>query len=69
MPRAVGCFRTAGWRVVAWPVNYTTGTAPRLWYNWPFPTRLNQAEGALREWIGLLAYRLMGRTDALFPAP
>jgi uncharacterized SAM-binding protein YcdF (DUF218 family) len=69
MPRAVGCFRAAGWQPVAWPVNYTTGTTPRLWYNWPFPTRLNHAEGALREWIGLLAYRLMGRTDALFPAP
>jgi hypothetical protein len=22
-----------------------------------------------KEWIGLIAYRLMGRTDALFPAP
>jgi hypothetical protein len=23
----------------------------------------------LREWVGLLAYRLAGKTDALFPAP
>jgi hypothetical protein len=22
-----------------------------------------------KEWVGLLAYRLMGRTDALLPAP
>lgn len=69
MPRAMGCFRAAGWRVVPWPVNYTTGRDPGLWWNWPFPTRLNQAEWAMREWIGLVAYRLMGRTDALFPAP
>ncbi len=69
MPRAVGSFRAAGWRVVPWPVNHTTGADPTLWYNWPFPTRLNQSEGALREWIGLAVYRLTGRTDAFFPAP
>ena len=69
MPRAMGCFRAAGWQVLPWPVNYTTARDPGLWWHWPFPTRLNQAEWAMREWIGLLAYRLMGRTDALFPAP
>lgn len=69
MPRAMGCFRGAGWSVVPWPVNYTTGRDPGLWLIWPFPTRLNQAEAALREWVGLIAYRLMGRIDAVFPAP
>ncbi|WP_372621864.1 YdcF family protein [Falsiroseomonas sp.] len=69
MPRAMGSFRAAGWNVTAWPVNYTTGRDPGLWWQWPFPTRLNQAEWALREWIGLAAYRMMGRTDAVFPAP
>ena len=69
MPRAMGCFRVAGWTILPWPVNYTTGRDPGLWWLWPFPTRLNQAEWAMREWIGLVAYRLMGRTDALFPGP
>jgi uncharacterized SAM-binding protein YcdF (DUF218 family) len=69
MPRSVGAFRAAGWNVVPWPVNYTTGRDPALWWNWPFSTRLSQAEWALREWVGLVAYRLMARTDALFPAP
>jgi len=69
MPRAMGSFREAGWSVVAWPVNFTTGADPGLWYNWPFPTRLNQAEGALREWLGLLVYRMTGRSAALLPAP
>jgi hypothetical protein len=27
------------------------------------------ANMAMREWIGLVGYRLAGRTDALFPAP
>jgi uncharacterized SAM-binding protein YcdF (DUF218 family) len=69
MPRAMGVFRAAGWQPVAWPVNYTTGGTPRSWYDAPFPTRLNQFEGALREWIGLAAYRLLGRTDTLVPKP
>lgn len=69
MPRAVGCFRQAGWSVTPWPVNYTTGASPRIWYDAPFPTRLNQFEGALREWVGLLAYWLLGRMATPFPAP
>ena len=70
MPRAMGVFRQAGWPgPVPWPVNYTSGGTPRAWYDAPFPTRLNQFEGSLREWVGLVAYRLLGRTDALFPGP
>ncbi|MGG5812416.1 YdcF family protein [Falsiroseomonas sp. CW058] len=69
MPRAMGVFRAAGWDVTAWPVNYNTGRDPGLWYAWPFPTRLNQAEWALREYVGLAAYRALGRTGALFPGP
>lgn len=69
MPRSMGVFRAAGWDPVPWPVNYSTGGTPRAWYDAPFPTRLNQFEGALREWVGLLAYRLLGRTEALLPSP
>ncbi|MBU8544075.1 MULTISPECIES: YdcF family protein [Roseomonadaceae] len=69
MPRSVGVFRAAGWRVVPWPVNYTTGDDPALWWDNPFPTRLNQAEWALREWVGLTVYWLTGRTGAWFPGP
>ncbi|QXM24700.1 YdcF family protein [Elioraea tepida] len=69
MPRAVGVFRAAGWPVVPWPVNYRTGRSFAALYDAPFPERLAQVEGALREWIGLVAYWMMGRTDAPFPAP
>jgi hypothetical protein len=30
---------------------------------------LSQLDTAAKEWIGLVAYRLMGKTDALFPGP
>lgn len=69
MPRSIGVFRKAGWEVLAWPVNYRTGNSFAALYDAPFPERLGQVESALREWIGLAAYWLMGRTDALFPAP
>jgi uncharacterized SAM-binding protein YcdF (DUF218 family) len=69
MPRAVGVFRAAGWPVIPWPVNYRTGRGFAALYDAPFPDRIAQVEGAVKEWIGLLAYWMMGRTDAPFPGP
>jgi uncharacterized SAM-binding protein YcdF (DUF218 family) len=69
MPRSMGVFRKAGWRVIAWPVNYRTGHSAAVWLETSFPVRLQEFEWGYREWAGLLAYWLMGRTDALFPAP
>lgn len=67
MPRSMGVFRKAGWTVTAWPVNYRTGATG--WGEGSFPVRLQEFEWGTREWVGLFAYWLMGRTDALFPAP
>jgi uncharacterized SAM-binding protein YcdF (DUF218 family) len=70
MPRAMGSFRAAGLEVTAYPVDYRTrgwGDALR-----PFegvPAGLARTDLAAKEWIGLLAYRLTGRTGALFPGP
>ena len=69
MPRSMGCFRRAGWDVVAWPVNYSTLRGGTGWFDPPWSFRLGQAEWAIREYVGLVAYHLLGRTDALFPAP
>ena len=30
---------------------------------------LIEFDRAAKEWVGLIAYRLMGKTDALFPGP
>ena len=70
MPRSMGVFRRAGWHdIIAWPVNYRTGHDWAALYDAPFPERLAQFEWGFREWIGLLSYRLMGRTDQLLPSP
>jgi uncharacterized SAM-binding protein YcdF (DUF218 family) len=70
MPRAVGCFRVAGFQVDPCPVEFMAGGR-----SGPFAgfasgsSALIQLDQAAKEWIGLIAYRLMGRTDALFPWP
>jgi uncharacterized SAM-binding protein YcdF (DUF218 family) len=68
MPRSMGCFRHVGWDIVAYPVNYRTGRTltPDLLQ---LGGNLAQIDGAMREWVGLVAYRLLGRTDALLPSP
>ena len=70
MPRSVGIFRAAGWPVTAYPVDYRTSGTP---YDFrPTTQAIDQQrklEVAAHEWIGLLAYRLTGRTATLFPAP
>jgi uncharacterized SAM-binding protein YcdF (DUF218 family) len=69
MPRAVGSFRHAGWSVLPYPVDYRTTGEFSLVPPFSLSHELTLVTAALREWIGLAAYRAMGRTDALFPAP
>ena len=69
MPRAVGCFRVTGFQVEPYSVEFTT----TQWHPFagfiPGSGALSQVDTAAKEWIGLIAYRLTGKTDALFPGP
>jgi uncharacterized SAM-binding protein YcdF (DUF218 family) len=70
MPRSVGAFREAGFDVEPWPVDYRTRGKEDL--TRPFDKvseGLRRVDTAMREWVGLLAYWLTGRSSALFPAP
>lgn len=70
MPRAMGIFRALGMHPIAYPVDYRTFGTDEDWRPPPDGSRaLRNVETALREWMGLLAYRLSGKTDALLPAP
>lgn len=70
MPRSVGLFRAAGFDVVAWPVDYRSHGGPRDFLVFREASLgLFRADTAVREWIGLAAYRLTGRIAELFPAP
>lgn len=70
-PRAMGVFRHAGFNVVAYPTDYLTEGSPAdFWKIRASPnTGIAILDAAAHEWAGLIAYRLMGRTDALFPGP
>jgi uncharacterized SAM-binding protein YcdF (DUF218 family) len=69
MPRSVGIFRKTGWPVVPYPVDYRTPPYLTLEPGFSLSFGLMYVGDAVREWIGLVAYWLMGRTDALFPGP
>lgn len=69
MPRSVGIFRRIGWEVVPYPVDYRTRHDARPYLRFELDRNLPTLDDAVREWIGLVAYRLMDRTDALFPEP
>lgn len=67
MPRAVGAFRKQGWAVLPCPVAYKTGHKLSIAYQEALPAKLGLLDLAAHEWAGLVAYWLLGRTDALFP--
>jgi uncharacterized SAM-binding protein YcdF (DUF218 family) len=70
MPRAIGAFRRVGFAVEAYPVDYRTRGVEDLAR--PFASLgegLRRTDVAMREWIGLVIYRIAGRTAELFPGP
>ncbi|KQP59565.1 YdcF family protein [Methylobacterium sp. Leaf112] len=70
MPRAVGCFRAAGFTVAAYPVDYrTAGPRDAVRFNSFASDGLALLDVVVKEWIGLVVYRLAGYTDAWMPAP
>lgn len=63
MPRSVAVFEAAGWPVVPWPVDRRS--KPRLGFD---PAgRLELLDLVVKEYQGLVAYRLAGRTKAVWP--
>jgi uncharacterized SAM-binding protein YcdF (DUF218 family) len=67
MPRAVGCFRHIGWPVVPYPVDYRTEAKPRPGFL--LSEHLALVDVVVKEWAGLVAYRILGYTNRLLPAP
>lgn len=70
MPRSMAAFRSVGFPVEAYPVDWRT----RGWVDVrrSFPTLsegLRRTDAAAREWVGLIVYRLTGRSTELLPGP
>lgn len=75
MPRSVGIFRQAGFdeggrRLYPFPVDFRTAGAQQIWspFGW-LHEGLTLSDLAAKEWIGLMAYWLKGRTSELWPGP
>jgi len=70
LPRAMGVFRKVGFPVEPYPVDWRTrGLEDALR---PFATAgdgLRRVDTAVREWVGLAAYWITGRSSELFPGP
>ena len=70
MPRSVALFRKHQWPVIAWPSDFrTTGTMESFAFATDFTGNIETSALAIKEWIGLVAYWLLGRIDDVFPAP
>jgi uncharacterized SAM-binding protein YcdF (DUF218 family) len=70
LPRAMGVFRKAGFLVEPYPVDWrTAGPQDALRPFTSVAEGLRRTDTAVREWAGLAAYWLTGRSSELFPAP
>jgi uncharacterized SAM-binding protein YcdF (DUF218 family) len=70
MPRSMAAFRAAGFPVEPYPVDWRTrGLIDALRPFASLGDGLRRTDTAVREWVGLVAYRLAGKTAELFPGP
>jgi uncharacterized SAM-binding protein YcdF (DUF218 family) len=70
MPRSVGVFRKAGFAVEPYPVDWRLGGRDDLSTAHILATDgLTTIDVGFREWMGLVAYWISGRSSALFPGP
>ena len=68
MPRAIGSFRAAGFNIDAAPADWRVGPGGGP-PSWSAAGNLQKVDLAVREYLGLAAYYLWGRTVTVFPGP
>ena len=68
MPRAMGVFRQTGWNIMAYPVDYLTDGRGGFELQFQPMKGLSFLNNAVREWVGLLVYRMLGRTPDIVPS-
>jgi uncharacterized SAM-binding protein YcdF (DUF218 family) len=70
MPRSIGVFRKVGFAVEPCPVDWRVGgRADVLSFANYSVDGLGRTDTAMREWLGLIAYYLTGKTSELLPGP
>ena len=70
MPRSIGVFRKIGFEVEAYPADWrTAGRSSLPMFSEFLVAGLTRVDTASREWLGLLAYWISGKTSEFFPGP
>lgn len=69
MPRSVGAFAAQGWDVVPVPVEYLYPPGTEFVLTFDPIRRFTALSRIAHEWVGLVAYRVLGRSNDLFPPP
>ncbi len=67
MPRSVGIFCKAEWPVIPYPVDHQTHKGNLFRINFDLSGNLNTLKTGIKEWLGLFAYYLSGKTTAFLP--
>lgn len=67
MPRSVGVFRKVGWLVIPYPVDHWTSPGHLLRMDLDLASHLRDLNVGTKEWMGLLAYAITGKTTAFLP--
>ena len=70
MPRSIGLFRKAEFEIIAWPADYLASGEEGIRFKPDqSPENISVATIALREWAGLVGYKLTGKIDEWVPGP
>ena len=62
MSRSMGVFCKAGWEMIPYPVDFQTRPGYMLQLGWGFAGHLRDLNTAVKEWVGLFAYTLLGKS-------
>lgn len=68
MPRSVGIFCKAEWPVIPYPVDHQTNKDNLFRIDFDLSGNLNTLKTAIKEWLGLFAYYLSGKTTSFLPS-
>jgi uncharacterized SAM-binding protein YcdF (DUF218 family) len=67
MPRALNAYQAVDWPVLPYPVDYRTGRYRGFSFGFRPLGNLLTLDGAIREWVGLIAYRVLGHSRSILP--
>lgn len=67
MPRSVGISCKADWSVIPFPVDHQTKKGDLFRIDFNLSKNLETLKMGIKEWLGLFAYYLSGKTTSLFP--